>query len=79
MGANRQSQHQQPELTPVNRVVAALLAIIWLSGGLAALLLGLAKQNWFELAIGLLTLGYGILWVRVAWTRRWLRWPGRRR
>jgi len=79
MGVKRQSRNQQPELGPVNRVVAVLLAIIWLSGGLIVLVLGLTQQNGSELVIGILAIGYGFLWVHVAWTGRRLHWPVRRR
>jgi len=79
MEANPRPQPKQPELDPMNRAVAALLAIVWLLGGLGAVCLGLARQQWLIAIMGPLAIGYGLLWVKVAWTGRRLRWPARRR
>jgi hypothetical protein len=63
-----------------NRVVAALLASVWLISGFAALCLGVAHARWVPVVIGPLGMWYGWLWVRVAWTGRRLDsvWPWRR-
>ena len=65
------------ELGPVNRTVAAVLAALWIGAGLAAALLGLARRRWLLLLLGPLAIAYGLVWVRVARTRRRLKWPAR--
>jgi len=69
---------QQPALGRADRAVAALLAAVWLIGGLFALFLAVAQQRWLGLVLGPLAIGYGVLWVRVVQTGRRLRWPARR-
>jgi len=65
------------ELSLVNRTVAAVLAAVWIGGGLAAALLGLAERRWLPLLLGPLAIAYGLVWVRVARTGRRLKWPAR--
>lgn len=62
------------------RVVAACLAAIWLAGGLAAVLIGVwLRPGPLRILLGLLALGYGWLWVRVARTGQRQQWAlGRR-
>ena len=65
-----------PHLGRGGRVLAAVLAAIWLAAGLIALAIGL----WFRpgivpLVVGPLALGYGWIWSRVAVTGRRQAWP----
>lgn len=74
---------RRADLGPGGRFVAACLAGVWLSAGLAAIVIGV----WFRPAalpviLGLLAVGYGWLWSRVAITgerQRWPLWSRRRR
>jgi hypothetical protein len=62
------------------RVVAACLAAIWLAGGFIGLLIGVwLRRGALPILLGLLALGYGWLWVRVALTGHRQQWTlGRR-
>jgi len=62
------------------RVVAVCLAAIWLAGGLVAVIIGAwLRPGPLPILLGLLALGYGWLWVRVARTGQRQRWTlGRR-
>jgi hypothetical protein len=62
------------------RVVAACLAGIWLAAGSIAVVVGVRlRPAVLPTVIGLLALGYGWLWARVALTGQRQRWPFRRR
>jgi hypothetical protein len=61
-----------------NRYVAAALAAVWISAGVAALVLGVLRERWIPVVLAPLAIGYGLLWVRVAVTGRRLDWPRRR-
>ena len=73
------TQPERPEFGPVNRVVAALLALIWLLGGVLALYTGFAQHRWIALVVAPLAVAYGAVWARVAQTGRRFPWPARRR
>lgn len=62
------------EVTGVNRLVAGLLSLIWLSSGLAGLYLGAAHRQWMLVALSLLALCYSALWLRVVLRSRLLSW-----
>ena len=67
-------------LGPLNRVVAAVLAIIWIGAGLAAVALGLRRGEWMPVLLGALAVGFGVVWAGVARTGRYATWPfGRKR
>ena len=58
------------------RVIAASLAIIWLLAGFAAVVMGVWLQpGALPIILGLLAIGYGGLWLRVAITGRRQAWP----
>jgi hypothetical protein len=62
------------------RIVAACLAAIWLAGGLVAVLIGVwLMPGPLPTLLGLLALGYGWLWVRVARTGQRQQWAFGRR
>ena len=67
------------EFGPANRAVAALLAVIWLAAGTAALFIAVAQRCWWGLVLGGLTVGYGALWIEGRPDRARLRWPRRSR
>jgi hypothetical protein len=55
--------------------VAACLAAVWTSAGLAAILVGLMlRPHVLPVALGLLAIVYGWVWFRVAVTGRRVRW-----
>ena len=74
-GASRSVSADHSELGPAGRPLAALLAAVWIAGGIAVIVLGLRHGRWFVLLLGPLCVGYGLLWARVARTGRRLRWP----
>lgn len=74
----------QRTLDGANRVLAFVLAFVWLTAAIAAIVFGLARATPTLVVLGALALGYGLLWLRVAATRRLLTWselalPWRRR
>lgn len=49
------------------RIVSALLALVWLGAGFAAIVLALiGPSRWFLGVVGAAALWYGLLWMRVA-------------
>jgi hypothetical protein len=70
-------QDPRAQLGPIDRVVAGLLAVVWLAGGLGAVLFGFTRHLRLGVLIGPLAIIYGALWVRVTWTGRRLHWPAR--
>jgi hypothetical protein len=66
-------------LGPLGRTTAALLALVWVAAGIAAIVLGLGPHRRLGLLAGPFAIAYGVLWVRAAWTGRRLDWwRGRR-
>jgi len=58
------------------RILAAVLAAVWLAAGLTALVVGLWLRPAIVLVLlGPLALGYGWIWARVAVTGRRQEWP----
>jgi hypothetical protein len=55
--------------------VALVLAVIWLSAGTLAVVLGLLKRRWLPPVLGMIAIWYGLIWVRVFRERKQLRWP----
>lgn len=64
----------QRKLGNANRILAFVLAGIWLCAGFAAIAVGLAHARWVLAVAGALALGYAVLWLRVAARRRLLAW-----
>ena len=48
------------------RLMAGLLALVWLTGGLAAIVAAVITLHWLPGVLGAAALGYGLLWVRAA-------------
>jgi len=61
-------------LTRLNRIVALVLAAIWLAAGTLAGVLGVVRRRWLLIAVGIIAIWYGVLWIRVACKGRQLRW-----
>lgn len=64
----------QGKLRGSSRVAALLLAGIWLSGGLVALVLGCEQRHWLAVLLGSVATAYGLLWLTVAARGRLLSW-----
>jgi hypothetical protein len=75
------SMRARAELSRGDRILAAVLAGIWLAAGLIALAIGLwLRPAIVPVLLSPLALGYGWIWSRVAVTGRRQEWPrwGRR-
>jgi hypothetical protein len=64
----------QRSVTGINRIVALVLALVWLGAGTAALVVGLLYGRWLLAVIAVFALWYGILWFRVVARSRLLTW-----
>lgn len=64
----------QRQLRGAHRTMAALLALVWLASGIAGVAIGLVQHRWASLIVGLLAVGYGVLWSRATWRGRMLKW-----
>lgn len=53
------------ESSVVSRIVSGLLAIIWLSAGVASSVVSLGAGHWPLGVVGVFALWYGWLWLRV--------------
>ena len=62
------------ELSGVNRMVALVLAVIWLCAGIGAILFGFMQARWVFVVLGVFALWYALLWLRVVSRRRLLTW-----
>ncbi|HEY2862057.1 MAG TPA: hypothetical protein VGK37_00375 [Casimicrobiaceae bacterium] len=74
----------QRKLDGANRVLAFVLAFVWLAAAISAIVSGVTRMRPTLVVLGVLALGYAVLWMRVAATRRLLTWselavPWRRR
>jgi hypothetical protein len=47
------------------RIISALLALVWLGAGVAAIAIAVNTSRWLPGVMGVLALLYGLLWVRV--------------
>jgi len=56
-------RHESPRTV---RIVAALLAMVWIGAGVAALIAGVTVQRWLLSLAGLMALWYGVIWLFVA-------------
>jgi hypothetical protein len=48
------------------RIVGTLLAMVWLSAGVIALIAGASARRFLLIPVGLMALWYGVIWVFVA-------------
>jgi hypothetical protein len=59
-------KNPHPNLSLPNRIVATLLAAIWLCAGIAMTVLGARYGKWLLALLGPFGIWYGLAWVRVA-------------
>ncbi|MDQ2928948.1 MAG: hypothetical protein M3R22_12445 [Pseudomonadota bacterium] len=57
---------RQRVLRRYERLLAGLLGLVWIGGGIAALVIGIARSGWAVIAMAVLAAGYGVVWLRVA-------------
>jgi hypothetical protein len=62
------------KLGSINRVVAAILALVWTCAGLVGLTVALTQGVWVAAIAGIFALWYAMLWARVGIQARLLRW-----
>lgn len=58
----------------INRVVAAILALVWACAGVAGLTVVFSQGLWVAAVGGVFALWYAILWARVGIQARLLTW-----
>jgi hypothetical protein len=56
------------------RIVAAVLAAVWLIAGMAIVILALTHRHWLAALLGPPAIWYGLAWVRVALEGRHITW-----
>ena len=64
----------QRELRGAHRNIAVLLALVWLAGGASGVLIGVVQQRFGLLIVGVLAIGYGLLWSQAVRRGRLLTW-----
>jgi len=62
------------KLGPINRVVAAMLALVWACIALGGFIVAYASGRWVVGLAAVFALGYAGLWVRVVARGRLLKW-----
>jgi hypothetical protein len=60
----------EPNLPLTSRIVAILIAAVWICAGLAATVLGAREGKWLPGLLGPVSVLYGIAWVQVAYRGR---------
>jgi hypothetical protein len=66
---------QRTDLSSLDRVVAALLAAVWIAAGLTVIAISVVSRRWLMLIPSAFAIWYGSLWVRVSLGGRRLPWP----
>jgi hypothetical protein len=64
----------RPKLGPINRVVAAILALVWACIGLAGVATAYVSGRWVVGVAAVFALCYAGLWVRAVARARLLTW-----
>lgn len=67
-------EYQKLKLNTANRITALVLALIWITAGIVAVVLGLSKRRWFFAALATVAIWYGLMWIRVVRQGRKLQW-----
>lgn len=62
-------------LGTLSRIIAGILAVIWIGAGVVALILGALHSRWLTVVLGAVALAYGLVWVQVCRTGRYALWP----
>ena len=67
-------RNKQRHLNPVNRSVAAILALVWAGIGIAGVVAAYLSGRWVTFLAALFALVYALLWGRVVARARLLNW-----
>jgi hypothetical protein len=59
---------------PVNRLAAAVLALVWAAVAVAGFVVAYVSGRWVLLVVALFALWYAALWIRVVVQARLLTW-----
>lgn len=73
------TKKQSAGMKPVSRIVAVLLALMWIAGGLAGLWICINENRVILGIVSLFSVAYGGLWIKVAQSGRKLKWPSAKR
>ena len=68
------NKHMRTKLSPINHLVAALLALVWAGAAVAALVVAYVSGRRVVLLLALFALWYAVLWARVVVQARLLTW-----
>jgi hypothetical protein len=58
----------------VNRVVALVLALVWLGTGIIGIVLGVVHGQWLLVAVAIFAIWYAVVWFRIVARSRLLKW-----
>jgi hypothetical protein len=75
---NGRARGDGPALGRASRILAGVLAAVWVGAGALVLASGIARREWRPALVGAAGVLFGLLWVRVARTGRYVAWPRRR-
>ncbi len=64
--------------TRIGRIVAAVTAVVWLAGGVLALLPAVRRGLVVLGILGVLAIGLGVVYAIAAWRGQPWSWPGRK-
>ena len=64
-----------PRINRASRIVAGVLAVVWIAMGLASIAIGFVQGRWAGVVVGLAGVFFGGVWANVARTGRYAVWP----
>lgn len=64
-----------PRINRASRIVAGVLAVVWIAMGMASVAIGFVQQRWAGVLVGLAGVFFGGVWANVARTGRYAVWP----
>lgn len=67
-------KHLGSDFSMGDRVIASALAVVWSGTSIAVILLGFRGRHWTVALIGIIGLGYGLVWLKAAFLGRRLHW-----
>jgi len=68
-----------PRLGTVDRIIAGVLAVVWISAGATGLIVAWSQQQWVIGVSAVLAFGFAALWLKAALHGRLLTWRPRAR
>jgi hypothetical protein len=68
-----------PRINRASRIVAGVLAVVWIAMGLASIGIGVVQQRWAGVLVGIAGVFFGGVWANVARTGPYAVWPFTRR